>query len=138
MHSDDGSYPEKCNLRTFINVFNDAMTTMGVPSPCANLKKWCIEAGFEDITEAKYKCPWGPFARDPKLKELGKYLLLNTESAFEACMCSHPFHFFSVSCVCFFLSHVQPHKRVFLTSSFRPVPGFWLESFVAKKWRDHA
>lgn len=42
-----------------------------------------IAAGFTDVTERRFKCPIGPWARDPRLKELGLYNRLQWEEGIE-------------------------------------------------------
>lgn len=37
------------------------------PSPGLSLHKWVTEAGFENITEVKYKLPIGPWPKDKHL-----------------------------------------------------------------------
>lgn len=41
------------------------------------------EAGFVDVVEKKFKWPVGPWSSDPKLKELGRWNLLNWEEGME-------------------------------------------------------
>lgn len=41
------------------------------------------EAGFVDVVEKTYKWPIGPWSSDPKLKELGRWNLLNWEEGME-------------------------------------------------------
>ncbi|KAJ9621960.1 hypothetical protein H2203_006841 [Taxawa tesnikishii (nom. ined.)] len=40
-------------------------------------------AGFVDVVERVYKWPIGPWSADPKLKELGRWNLLNWEEGME-------------------------------------------------------
>jgi hypothetical protein len=64
--------------------FQVAAARMGIPEPTPHLERWVREAGFIDVKVKKYKSPWGPWARDRKLREIGKFMLLNCETAFEA------------------------------------------------------
>ncbi|RMY76253.1 hypothetical protein D0863_02088 [Hortaea werneckii] len=41
------------------------------------------EAGFEDVVEKRFKWPVGPWSTDPKLKEIGRWNLLNWEEGME-------------------------------------------------------
>lgn len=41
------------------------------------------EAGFVDVTEKVFKWPVGPWSSDPKLKEIGRWNLLNWEEGLE-------------------------------------------------------
>lgn len=41
--------------------------------PGPHLANWAREAGFVNVTERKMKVPIGPWAKDPKLKEIGAW-----------------------------------------------------------------
>lgn len=41
------------------------------------------EAGFVDVVEKRFKWPIGPWSSDPKLKEIGRWNLLNWEEGME-------------------------------------------------------
>ncbi|EEH06366.1 methyltransferase [Histoplasma capsulatum var. duboisii H88] len=47
-------------------------------------KQMLIDAGFEDVREEIFKVPIGPWPKDPKLKELGRYFLENVILGVEA------------------------------------------------------
>ncbi|KAF4445598.1 methyltransferase [Fusarium austroafricanum] len=47
-------------------------------------KQWMIDAGFEDVTERVYRIPIGPWAKDPALKELGKFELTHMQMSVES------------------------------------------------------
>ena len=38
-----------------------------------DIRQHFIDAGFEDVTEKRYKWPIGAWARDPKMKEIGRF-----------------------------------------------------------------
>jgi hypothetical protein len=42
-----------------------------------------IAAGFVDVVERRFKVPIGPWAKDPHLKELGRYNRLHWEEGIE-------------------------------------------------------
>ena len=42
-----------------------------------------ITAGFRNVVEHRYKCPIGPWPKDPHLKELGRYNRLQWEEGME-------------------------------------------------------
>jgi hypothetical protein len=42
-----------------------------------------IAAGFVDVVERRFKVPIGPWAKDPHLKELGRYKRLHWEEGIE-------------------------------------------------------
>ncbi|KAB8248064.1 S-adenosyl-L-methionine-dependent methyltransferase [Aspergillus flavus] len=46
-------------------------------------KEKMIKAGFVDVQEHRFKCPVGPWAKDPRLKVLGKYNRLQWEMGIE-------------------------------------------------------
>lgn len=41
------------------------------------------EAGFVDVVEKRFKWPIGPWSSDPRLKEIGRWNLLNWEEGME-------------------------------------------------------
>jgi len=41
------------------------------------------DAGLEDVTEQRFKCPLGGWAKEPHLKELGRYNRLQWEEGLE-------------------------------------------------------
>ncbi|KAM5343820.1 hypothetical protein ACJ41O_012357 [Fusarium nematophilum] len=47
-------------------------------------KQWMIDAGFEDVKERVYRIPIGPWAKDPALKELGRYELTHMQMSVES------------------------------------------------------
>lgn len=56
----------------------------GKPAHIAHrTKAWMVEAGFEDVHEKVIKTPLGPWAKDPNIKEIGKYALLSALTGFE-------------------------------------------------------
>jgi len=44
---------------------------------------WMEDAGFINVTQKEYKVPSGPWPRDPRMKDIGKYNLLNMLEAIE-------------------------------------------------------
>lgn len=46
-------------------------------------KEMMIAAGFVDVVERRFKIPIGPWAKDPRLKELGLYNKLQWEEGIE-------------------------------------------------------
>ena len=44
---------------------------------------WIAKAGFTNVTERRFKWPLGPWCVDPKLKEIGRWNLLNWEEGLE-------------------------------------------------------
>lgn len=41
------------------------------------------DAGFINVTQKEYKVPSGPWPKDPRMKDIGKYNLLNMLEAIE-------------------------------------------------------
>lgn len=57
---------------------NQAADKVGRPfAITGNLMRWQEEVGFVNVTEKVYKVPCGPWAKDPKMKDIGRYNLLN-------------------------------------------------------------
>lgn len=44
---------------------------------------WIREAGFQDVVEKRYQWPLGPWAKDPKLKELGLWARAHADAGLE-------------------------------------------------------
>jgi hypothetical protein len=51
--------------------------------PGSKLKKWVVDAGFEEVQEFFYKTPVGAWPKDKKLKEIGRYYKLSLEEGLE-------------------------------------------------------
>lgn len=84
LYSDDNTYRPDSNIHKWMQHYCEACKLMGIPDPCTHLEKWVKEVGFEEVTVRKYKTPWGPWAKDKKLREIGRFMMLNCETAFEA------------------------------------------------------
>lgn len=57
---------------------NEAAEKIGRSFAITNdLVRWQEEAGFINVTERVYKVPCGPWPKDPKMKDIGRYNLLN-------------------------------------------------------------
>lgn len=75
---DDGTLPENSYLNRWAQYAIDAGEEIGKPFDITDkIGRWLEESGFENITEKYYKTPIGPWERDPHLKEIGRYNLLN-------------------------------------------------------------
>ena len=48
-----------------------------------NMAGLITEAGFVDVTEKRFKWPIGPWSSEPRLKEIGRWNLLNWEEGME-------------------------------------------------------
>ncbi|KAB8077390.1 S-adenosyl-L-methionine-dependent methyltransferase [Aspergillus leporis] len=83
--SDDDTLHLSPSLGEFFRLINEASTKFNRPMNVApDHKKHMEGAGFVDVTEKVYKFPMGPWAKDPRLKEAGRYhrevMLLSLES----------------------------------------------------------
>lgn len=83
--SDDDSVSKAPNLSEWRDRLIEASGKFGKQMGSAkNYKQWMIEAGFKDVTEEIHKVPFSPWAKDPKLKELGRYQQANMLEALDA------------------------------------------------------
>jgi SAM-dependent methyltransferase len=75
--SDDDSFPENSSILQYYKILNEAAAKFGKTLNIApTLKSSIEEAGFVNVVEKIFKAPIGPWAKDPKLKELGRWNLL--------------------------------------------------------------
>ncbi|EOD45545.1 putative sam dependent methyltransferase protein [Neofusicoccum parvum UCRNP2] len=75
--SDDGTCPPEHTMAEWSKLFLETTDKFGKTMRVVdNMKGWIADAGFEDVTEVKFKLPAGPWSSDPKMKELGKWNLL--------------------------------------------------------------
>ncbi|KAE8367100.1 putative methyltransferase [Aspergillus caelatus] len=83
--SDDDSISKAPNLSEWRDMLIEASGKFGKEMGAAKkYKQWMIEAGFTDVTEEIFKVPFSPWAKDPKLKELGRYQQANMLEALDA------------------------------------------------------
>ena len=54
------------------------------PCPGPQLHGWLSDAGFENITTRKFSFPFGSWAKDKRLKELGMINLVQFQNGLEA------------------------------------------------------
>lgn len=62
-------------------------------------------AGFVDVVEKRFKWPIGPWSSDPRLKEIGRWNLLNWEEGMEGWVIAPYTRVLGVSEFFFFISH---------------------------------
>ncbi|KAB2568836.1 putative methyltransferase tdiE [Lasiodiplodia theobromae] len=75
--SDDGSLTQDHLLSEWARLFIDAAEKFGKSFVVINdMKQRIMDAGFEDVTEVRYKVPLGMWPSNPALKEIGKWDLL--------------------------------------------------------------
>ncbi|KAL2196875.1 S-adenosyl-L-methionine-dependent methyltransferase [Corynascus similis CBS 632.67] len=76
-YSEDGSLTEEHALRQWIKTLTGAADSLGRDSnPGSKLEGWARDAGFQGVTARRYRVPIGPWARDPLLKEVGTWNLM--------------------------------------------------------------
>ncbi|KAK4186712.1 S-adenosyl-L-methionine-dependent methyltransferase [Podospora australis] len=78
--SDDDSFDRAEWTKVWVHGLDEASKLYGKQINVANKhKEWMIEAGFEDVQEKVIRIPIGPWAKDPWLKELGKFEQLHMQ-----------------------------------------------------------
>lgn len=72
INSDDGGMDNAPGCNEWVREVDRASRIFGKPLNIAHKhKQWMIDAGFQDVHETVKKIPIGPWAKDPKLKQLG-------------------------------------------------------------------
>lgn len=83
--SSDNTLKEDSEYMKYLNNLHAAGDKTGKKMNIApELKGLIKKAGFEDVTEKVYLIPLGPWPKDQKLKELGKWVSVSTQDAVEA------------------------------------------------------
>jgi hypothetical protein len=83
--SDDGTLKDDSPYMQYMRLLNTASEDAGrTLNVAAELKQWVIDAGFDNVTEKVYFVPLGPWTRDKKLKEIGKWEYLLVPDSVEA------------------------------------------------------
>ncbi|KAH0427968.1 hypothetical protein CcaCcLH18_09327 [Colletotrichum camelliae] len=84
-YSDDCTYTTAHATWTWNQAFASACRNMGRdPSPAAKIEGYVKEVGFNSVYARQYKCPIGPWPRDPYYKDLGMMNLAITLEGLEA------------------------------------------------------
>ena len=73
--SDDGTLAKDGAIEHFQSLFRDASNIVGLTNVCQDLEGYLLGAGFEDVRVVVKKLPVGPWPKDPKKKELGRWFL---------------------------------------------------------------
>lgn len=77
MKSDDGSITDDHIMALWSKVFLEAGEKTGRTFRiCNHAKEYISNAGFIDVKETKYKIPIGGWSSDLKMKQVGRYNLL--------------------------------------------------------------
>ncbi|KAI5812273.1 S-adenosyl-L-methionine-dependent methyltransferase [Pyronema omphalodes] len=85
MHCDDGTMKDDNPLKICADTVRTALVKMGRICPDLKMLETLFrKAGFEDITTMTAKEPFGPWAKDPRMKKIGSMQLLHCESVFES------------------------------------------------------
>ncbi|KAF2491236.1 S-adenosyl-L-methionine-dependent methyltransferase [Lophium mytilinum] len=75
-HSEDGSLTEKHEVARWDQILIDLSAQNGrEPNPGPLLEGWMKDAGFINVVAKRHKLPIGPWAKDPKQKEIGLFNL---------------------------------------------------------------
>lgn len=83
--SDDGTLKEDSPYMEYLRNINEAGQRTGRKMNIASdLKHWMKEAGFEGVVEKVYMVPLGPWPKNPKLKEVGKWNYLANPDGIDA------------------------------------------------------
>ena len=88
-HADDGTTPPGSPLVRWGELFTEAGIRTGKTVNVIDYQyRWLQEAGFEDVKEYRFKMPDGPWPsarteEGKKLKEIGKWRLLEVEAGME-------------------------------------------------------
>ncbi|KAL4983930.1 S-adenosyl-L-methionine-dependent methyltransferase [Aspergillus falconensis] len=106
--SDDDSTEKATSLQQWRDILVEASKKFGKQfSVAQNYKQWMIDAGFKDAREEVYKVPFSPWAKDPKLKDLGRFQQANGLEALDA---------YSLALMTRFLRWTVEDVQVLLTS----------------------
>lgn len=82
--ADDGSIPEDHVFKRWSDLFIEAGERSGKTFRILDLQKqYVIDVGLKNVEEQRYKMPVGPWSRDPKLKEIGRWHLLECYEGIE-------------------------------------------------------
>ncbi|RDL38847.1 S-adenosyl-L-methionine-dependent methyltransferase [Venustampulla echinocandica] len=75
---DDGSCPPESGLMTYSRHALEAASILGVPlDACIEYASYLTAAGFEDVTERRFKMPNSPWAKEKRLKLIGAFEMHN-------------------------------------------------------------
>jgi len=82
---DDDTYTPETNLYKWHHTYEKSAKAAGVSFPSLeDFKKYVEGAGFVDVIAKKLPIPWGMWAKDKHLKQLGKAMTINCQTGFEA------------------------------------------------------
>ncbi|KAF4121466.1 to methyltransferase, partial [Geosmithia morbida] len=83
--SDDDSCDRAPWTMEYVRKLDGASRTYGKPINVAkHHKTWMVEAGFENAREIVYRIPIGAWAKDPLLKEMGRFELIHMQMSVDS------------------------------------------------------
>lgn len=83
--SDDDSFEKAIHTRHWVEQLDEASISFNKRINVAQYhRQWMIDAGFDDVREIIIRIPIGPWALDPKLKELGKWERLHMQMSVDS------------------------------------------------------
>ncbi|RMJ24968.1 Methyltransferase [Aspergillus sp. HF37] len=83
--SDDDSLDKAPYFVDLINLLDESSTKFGKRLNVAHeYKQWMIDAGFKNVQQEVYKIPMNPWAKNAKMKELGRFQQVNMLDAIES------------------------------------------------------
>lgn len=75
---DDGTLDPNGAYMELVNTWDEIGAKIACePMSATKFKQWLIDAGFEDVEEHIFKIPCSPWPKDPTLKKIGAYELMN-------------------------------------------------------------
>lgn len=81
IYSDDGTLDPNSGASVYVNLLMEAMAKCGRPFlDASRLRQLLEDAGFVAVESFAIKQPWGPWARDRMLKQVGAMFLQQSES----------------------------------------------------------
>lgn len=84
-YSRDGSLKQDSGFLTWTRILLDGFRSRGKePCPGPKLHGWMTDAGFENITTRRLSFPFGAWAKDKRLKELGMLNLVQFMNGLDA------------------------------------------------------
>lgn len=85
LYSEDGSLKPDNPMITMMDGLMEACEKIGrTMDPAPHFTKWAGEAGFERVTEQRFKLPIGSWPKDARLKEVGTLMGVNFFEGVEA------------------------------------------------------
>lgn len=84
LRSQDGTLNESTTLYKWGKLIEEGNKKVGLDIITSQYQKYMIDAGFVDVEVRQYIWPSNPWPADPKLKELGKWNLVNLLDAVQA------------------------------------------------------